>query len=80
MKEKKYIKKSINSKHNHFIKVVTGLRRVGKSYLLFNLYKQHLLKNSVDSNHIIELQPDSFAQREYRKAEILYNHVESPKK
>ena len=40
---KHYIEKLISSKHNHLIKIVTGLRRVGKPYLLFNLYKQHLL-------------------------------------
>ena len=64
-----YIEKLISSKHNHLIKIVTGLRRVGKSYLLLNLYKQHLLDNGIDSNHIIEIQLDSFAHRKYRKAE-----------
>ena len=72
-----YINKLISSKHNHLIKIVTGLRRVGKSYLLFNLYKQHLLTNGVDVNHIIELQLDSFAHRKYRKAETLYEYVEN---
>ncbi len=72
-----YIEKLISSKHNHLIKIVTGLRRVGKSYLLFNLYKQHLLENSVDANHIIEIQLDSFAHRKYRKAETLYEYVEN---
>lgn len=72
-----YIKKLISSKHNHLIKIVTGLRRVGKSYLLFNLYKQHLLDNGVDAGHIIELQLDSFAHRKYRKAETLYEYVEN---
>ena len=57
-----YIEKLISSKHNHLIKIVTGLRRVGKSYLLLNLYKQHLLDNGVDTNHIIEIKLDSFAQ------------------
>mgnify|MGYP000885481229 CR=1 FL=1 len=71
-----YINKLISSKYNHLIKIVTGLRRVGKSYLLFNLYKQHLLTNGVDVNHIIELQLDSFAHRKYRKAETLYEYVE----
>ena len=47
-----YINRLISSKHNHLIKIVTGLRRVGKSYLLFNLYKQHLLDNGVDDKHI----------------------------
>ena len=72
-----YIKKLINSKHNHLIKIVTGLRRVGKSYLLFNLYKQYLLDNGVDAGHVIELQLDSFAHRKYRKAETLYEYVEN---
>ena len=40
-----YIRKLISSKHNHLIKIITGLRRVGKSYLSFNFYKQHLLDN-----------------------------------
>ena len=50
-----YIRKLISSKHNHLIKIITGLRRVGKSYLSFNLYKQHLLDNGVDTSHIIEI-------------------------
>ena len=72
-----YIERLISSKHNHLIKIVTGLRRVGKSYLLFNLYKQHLVDNGVDAGHIIELQLDSFAHRKYRKAETLYEYVEN---
>lgn len=75
-----YIKKLISSKHNHLIKIVTGLRRVGKSYLLFNLYKQHLLDNGVDNSHIIEIQLDSFAHRKYRKAETLYEYIENQTK
>ena len=71
------IKKLIGSKHNQLIKIVTGLRRVGKSFLLFNLYKQHLLNNGVNENHIIEFQLDSFAHRKYRKAETLYEYVEN---
>ena len=72
-----YIEKLISSKHNHLIKIVTGLRRVGKSYLLLNLYKQHLLDNDVDTNHIIEIKLDSFAHRKYRKAETLYEYIEN---
>lgn len=72
-----YIKKLIGSKHNHLVKIVTGLRRVGKSYLLFKLYKQHLLDNGVDAGHIIELQLDSFAHRKYRNADTLYEYVEN---
>lgn len=70
-----YLEKLISSKHNHLIKIVTGLRRVGKSYLLFNLYKQHLLSDGVAEDHIIEFQLDSFAHRKFRKAETLYESV-----
>ena len=73
---KQYIEKLISSKHNHLIKIVTGLRRVGKSYLLFNLYKQHLLSDGVAEDHIIEFQLDSFVHRKFRKAETLYEYVE----
>ena len=74
---KHYIEKLISSKHNHLIKIVTGLRRVGKSYLLLNLYKQHLLDNGADTSHIIEIKLDSFVHRKYRKAETLYEYVEN---
>ena len=76
-KREHYIEKLISSKHNHLIKIVTGLRRVGKSYLLFNLYKQHLLNNGVEASHIIEVQLDSFAHRKYRNADTLYEYVEN---
>ena len=72
-----YIAKLSNLKHNGLIKIVTGLRRVGKSYLLFDLYKQYLIENGVQENHIIEIQLDSYAHRKYRKAEMLYEYVES---
>ncbi len=73
----KYIEKLISYRHNHLIKIVTGLRRVGKSYLLFNLYKQYLIENGVEENHIIEIQLDSFGHRKFRKAEVLYEYVEN---
>ena len=70
-----YIAKLGHLKHNGLIKIVTGLRRVGKSYLLFNLFRQHLMENGVQEDHIIEIQLDSFAHRKYRKAEMLYEFV-----
>lgn len=74
-KRTKYIEKLIASKHNHLIKVITGLRRVGKSYLLFKLYKQHLISSGVPENHIVEIQLDAFTHRKYRNAETLYKYV-----
>ena len=41
-------------KHSGLIKVVTGIRRCGKSYLLFSLFKKHLLESVTDENHIIK--------------------------
>lgn len=48
-----YLKKLIMKKHNGLIKVVTGIRRCGKSYLLFSLFKNYLLENGNDEKHII---------------------------
>lgn len=72
----KYIQQLISLRHNGLVKIVTGLRRVGKSYLLFTLFKQRLLQDGVHQNHIIEIQLDSFADRRLRKAETLYTFVQ----
>lgn len=72
----KYIQQLISLRHNGLVKIVTGLRRVGKSYLLFTLFKQRLLQEGVHQNHIIEIQLDSFADRRLRKAETLYTFVQ----
>ena len=45
----------IKAKHNSFIKILTGIRRCGKSYLLFNIFKNHLLEDGVQADHIIEI-------------------------
>ncbi len=45
----------IEAKHNGFVKVLTGIRRCGKSYLLFNIFKHHLLEDGVQPDHIIEI-------------------------
>lgn len=53
-----YLQKLINRKNNGLIKVITGIRRCGKSYLLFNLFKKYLIESGVNSKHIIELSLD----------------------
>lgn len=54
-----YLNQLINSKHNGMIKVITGIRRSGKSYLLFEIFNDYLLNNNVDSDHIIKFAFDS---------------------
>ena len=55
VKRDAYLNKLISKKHNGLIKVVTGVRRCGKSYLLFNLFKEQLLSEGVGKKHIIEI-------------------------
>jgi predicted AAA+ superfamily ATPase len=70
-----YLNKLIAKKHNGLIKVITGMRRCGKSYLLFNLFKKHLQEQGVDVDHIIEIPFDSFEAKKFRDPEVLYPHV-----
>lgn len=72
-----YLNQLISKKNNGLIKVVTGIRRCGKSYLLFTLFKQYLLDSGVDERHIIALALDDFANREYIRPESLYNYVKN---
>lgn len=57
------------------IKVITGIRRCGKSYLLFYLYHDFLINEGVDSKHLIEIDLDAFENRELRKPENLYSYI-----
>ena len=70
-----YLSKLISKKHNGLIKVVTGIRRCGKSYLLFNLFKKHLLAEGVDTRHIIEIAFDSFENKKFRDPDVLYPYM-----
>lgn len=70
-----YLNKLIAKKHNGLIKVITGIRRCGKSYLLFTLFRNHLTESGVADDHIIEIPFDSFENKKYRDSEILYPYV-----
>ena len=70
-----YLQKLIDKKENEMIKVITGIRRCGKSYLLDPIYKKYLLSTGVKEDHIIKLELDSIENKEYLDASKLYNYV-----
>ena len=70
-----YLNKLISKKQNGLIKVVTGMRRCGKSYLLFNIFKEYLTNEGVAENHIIEIAFDSFENKKYRDPEVLFPYL-----
>ena len=67
-----YLEQLIKREGNGLIKIVTGIRRCGKSYLLRTLFKNHLLENGVDEKHIIEMAFDLCDNIEYRDPKIFY--------
>ena len=71
----KYLSRLLDSRLNGLVKIVTGIRRSGKSFLLFNIFKQRLLNEGVDAGHIIEMQFDDFANKRYRVPEVFYNYL-----
>lgn len=70
-----YLNKLIRKKHNGLIKVITGVRRCGKSYLLFNIFHNHLLENGVDENHIVEVALDDRSYKELRDPDNMLQYV-----
>ena len=66
IKRQEYIDKLISKKDNGRIKIITGIRRCGKSYLLFKLYKDYLFASGVTENQIIEIALDDIDNIEYR--------------
>lgn len=72
-----YLKKLISKKHNGLIKIVTGIRRCGKSYLIDPIFKNHLLNEGIKENHIIKLELDSIENEKYRDPHKLYEYIMS---
>ncbi|MDD7180776.1 MAG: AAA family ATPase, partial [Bacilli bacterium] len=69
------LRKLIDRMGNGRIKVITGIRRCGKSYLLFNIFYNYLLENGVDKSHIIALQLDDRANIKFQNPECLFDFV-----
>ena len=71
-----YLDKLIARKHNGLIKVITGIRRCGKSYLLFRLFRRHLIECGVAEDHIIEVAFDMRRNAALRNPDVLCTYVE----
>ena len=71
IERKHYLERLISRIDNQMIKVITGVRRSGKSFLLFNLFYHYLIENGVPEDHIITLSLDDIDNKEYRKPENL---------
>ena len=72
-----HLDRLIKSKHNGMIKVVTGIRRCGKSYLLMNLFRQHLLNEGVNESHIIMLDLENRRNKRLRDPDALLEWIDS---
>lgn len=72
-----YLRKLLNSRHNGMIKVVTGMRRSGKSYLLFNLFADALHNESITPDHIIKINLEDRRNNELRNPDNLLHYIDS---
>lgn len=72
-----YLQKLIRSKHNGMIKVITGVRRCGKSYLLFNLFCEHLKASGVDDEHIIKVDLEDRRNKTLCDPDKLLEYIDS---
>ena len=72
-----YLEQLILRKNNGMIKVITGIRRCGKSFLLFNIFKKHLMENGVSEDHIIEIALDGIENEELRNPKTCYRYVKT---
>lgn len=80
IKREFYLQQLIDGKQNGLIKIVTGIRRCGKSFLLFKLFKQHLLKAGVDAEHIIQIALDDIESADLREPLTLYKCIKAKMK
>ncbi len=77
IERQKYLDELISLKENGMIKVITGMRRCGKSYLLFEIFSSYLESNGVESNHIIKIDLEDYKNKSLRNPDNIYEYVES---
>lgn len=77
IQRKKYLDMLISGEGNGLVKIVTGIRRCGKSFLLFRLFHDYLIKKGVQENHIIELSLDDYRNKKLRNPNLLLDYIDS---
>ncbi|HKM35949.1 MAG TPA: ATP-binding protein [Lachnospiraceae bacterium] len=77
IKRDKYLNDLINRIHNGMIKVVTGIRRCGKSYLIFTIFKNYLMEQGVEESHIVMIELDQRKDKKYRDPDTILDYIES---
>lgn len=77
IKREHYLEKLISRRHNGMIKIITGIRRCGKSYLLSTLYADWLKGQGVDDSHIITINLEDRRNKKLRDPDILLEHIDS---
>ena len=75
IKRDDYLNRLIESKHIRTIKVVSGIRRCGKSFLLFELFVEHLRDSGVDASHILTYELDMLENAPLRDKNALYQDI-----
>lgn len=71
----KYLQELVSCRHNGLVKIITGIRRCGKSFLLFRLFRRFLEDNGVANDHIVEMAFDDYAFKEFRNPDKFYAYV-----
>ncbi|MCM1126346.1 MAG: ATP-binding protein [Lachnospiraceae bacterium] len=77
IKRDQYLQKLKDRMHNGMIKIVTGIRRSGKSYLIFHIFKEYLLSMGVDKEHIIAIELDRREHKKYRNPDTILEYIYS---
>lgn len=77
IKRDRYLDRLIESRHNRMIKIATGVRRCGKSYLLFNIFYNWLISQGIDDAHIIKVDMEDRRNKKYRDPDTLLDFIDS---
>ena len=77
IKRDQYLNALKNRMHNGMIKVITGIRRAGKSYILFNIFQNYLLSIGVNPSQIITIEFDRYENRKYRNPDFVLEYIHS---